>query len=274
MMSSPLDAEKITWISQSRYGPGSASWQVWLDGSLGSSWLSLDQGKEADIIWQSFLALSDVYCFEQGMTTYAYNFAKVKQALIAGQWGRFVFVGDRRFPESSLSLEPLRDGAFSQALIAYRTWLQTQCPEGQEPHALLTIVVPPEIPEHSSVQLGDCFPGIQLGTGIQQASIYQWPFPLDCWLSDVQQMALGLFEHVISVPGDASQGEPTEGLPVNLRILPFPTSSTYLSSLYSDPSETIGTQATRGRRIRNGGLILAMLLLFLLAFRWWRQREG
>jgi len=70
------------------------------------------------------------------MTTSAYNFVKVEQVLIAGQWGRFVFVGDRRFRESSVLLESLHKGSFDQALIAYLAWLQAQCPEGQEAHAL------------------------------------------------------------------------------------------------------------------------------------------
>jgi len=269
-MSSPLNVEKINRISQRQYGPDSVSWQVELDGTLGSSCISLDE-REGPKIWQAFLSLPHVYCFEQGRKTYAYNFEKVEQVLIAGHFGRFIFDDDRRYSSSSVFLDSLHLDAFDQALSAFRQWLRVHLRTGQEANSLLTIFVPVSLSKHQLVSLGELFPDIQHISSTQQTHLYRWSFPLEDWLNEAQLMALGLLDHVIMVPGGATGGDEQTRIHAVLSMNTYP-GEPFQENWHSVPTSIANRRGGVGYRVL-GVSLLIIGFLSLVRWRQWRRRN-
>ena len=209
-MQTPLDVARITWIHQQHFGFETTLWFVHLDGTLDSSSLTLrrgeDGGEEAESIWQAFLAIPTVHRFERGRHSFAYNFAKIEQAVVSGTLGAFVFAGRSPCGYHSVTLEPLHRGALNLAVPAYRRWLHARCPPEQpaQLHCLLRVTLAAEQLELGQARLKGQFPGISLFRETPYASSYRWIFPLDTWPDEAQLMQLGLYEHAICIPGAVS----------------------------------------------------------------------
>ncbi len=216
-MQTPFDVARITWIHQQHFGFETTLWFVHLDGTLDSSSLTLrrgeEGGEEAEGIWQAFLAIPTVHRFERGRHSFAYNFAKIEQAVISGTLGAFVFDSRASCGYHSVTLEPLHRGALDLALPAYRRWLDAQRPADQpaQLHCLLKVTLSAEQLEQGQPRLKSLFPGISLYRETIHASSYRWIFPLDTWLDEAQLMGLCLYEHTLRIPGAVSGAEFPDG---------------------------------------------------------------
>jgi hypothetical protein len=218
-MQTPIDVTRITWIHQQHFGFDTTLWFVHLDGTLDNSLLTLrrgeDGGEEATGIWQAFLTIPTVHRFERERHSFAYNFAKIEQAVVSSTLAAFVFAGRSSCASHSVTLEPIHRGALDLALPAYRRWLHARCPMEQpaQLHCSLKVTLAAEQLEQGQARLKNQFPGISLCQETTCASSYRWIFPLDAWLSEAQLMLLGLYEHAIRIPGAVSGAEFPAGQP-------------------------------------------------------------
>lgn len=281
-MKTLIAIDTVTWIERLRYASDEASLTIYLDPSLSPLSVFLAPGPYAEGTWQEFLALPTVHCFERGGSTYAYNFAKVDQAMISGHWGNFVFSREQDCIPHAAYLEPLHVHGLDRALSAYRLWLHAQAQREPSLHlqALLTILVPAERCDQESERLDSLFPGISLCSTITSSlSACCWAFPLNTWLTEEQTMFLGLYEHVIRFPG----GEQEEWLQRRLPslFLPLPSSRPFQVSSRVREAHPLGelpavlspprSARTRFRLllVRGAGLSCALTVLF--AWYWLRR---
>lgn len=273
-METPLNVEKITWIHRQR--SSYSSWYVHLDGTMGSSYLSLNDGEEVQSIWHAFLALPAVHLFERGRDAIAYNFAQIEQAVVSGQWGCFVFPKKSTFDYRSETLQPLREGALDLALPAYRLWLRAQ-PVGEhsfQPCCFLTVTLPTEQQEQAGARLRELFPGISVDEEDDGGCTYRLTFDLDTWLDEAQLMFLGLCEHMIYIPGGAQREGREEGEQVKF-LAP-------LLSLEAHPGWGQGAKReppyVRTRRLLALGFVLSLdrllsIAIATLLWRLWRHAQ-
>ncbi len=208
-MQTPFDINRITWIHHQDFGRETFLWFIYLDTTMGNSFLTLNESTDAEIIWQSFLAIPSVHRFERGRHSFAYNFAKIEQAVVSGTLGAFVFSGRPSHEYRSVTLQPLHREALDLALPAYRRWLHAQCPPEQPDHIYcsLTVTLVAEQTKQGPTRLESEFPRISLFQETLCTRSYHWVFPLDTWLDEAQQMLLGIYEHIIRIPGTESGAE-------------------------------------------------------------------